>query len=356
MGFIESRVDDEKLSGGVAFPKTLLPEAGSEGDLAKLVRAERETLVAALGHHSALLFRGFQVDSIDDFEQVVEAFGWKAYPVQQGITTRTKLSDRIYSSNDADPEHLISFHHEMSLVMNTRPSQDQLFLYIVLLATRFVLSLFASSPKNVMLVHVQRPSSPSKIFFYCSEPSPEGGETSVVASDVVVEMMEQRMPEFVAKANELGLVFIVKTAHDTEADSGVVVNKSWKSSLRTNDEAEAVKRAPERIGCNLIRFLEDGRAELTTGLMKPIGVFGEKRAWLVPLLGLTEIKEDISNLFGDGSAVPEEVLRIYTEILEENCVDIKWQKGDVLLLDNLVVQHARRPGKPPRRILASMCK
>ncbi|KAG0503992.1 hypothetical protein HPP92_004064 [Vanilla planifolia] len=316
MEFIDSSVEKEQLVGDVAFPKTLLPTDSSDGDLVKLVLAEREMLFADLGRHSALLFRGFQVDSIDDFEQVVEAFGWKAYPVQQGITTRTKLSDRIYSSNDADPEHLISFHHEMSL----------------------------------------RPSSPSKIFFYCSEPSPEGGETSVVASDVVVEMMEQRMPEFVAKANELGLVFIVKTAHDTEADSGVVVNKSWKSSLRTNDEAEAVKRAPERIGCNLIRFLEDGRAELTTGLMKPIGVFGEKRAWLVPLLGLTEIKEDISNLFGDGSAVPEEVLRIYTEILEENCVDIKWQKGDVLLLDNLVVQHARRPGKPPRRILASMCK
>ncbi|KAG0499780.1 hypothetical protein HPP92_004471 [Vanilla planifolia] len=308
MEFIERRVVEEQLFGEVAFPKTLLPTAGSDGDLVKLVLTEGETLLTALGRHSALLFRGFQVNSIDDFERIVEAFACDAHPAAQGVSARAKFSDRVYSSNFSAPEYLINFHHEMSL----------------------------------------RTNMPSKIFFYCSELSPEGGETLLVSSDVVLQRMEQRMPKFVAKAAELYLLFSMKTARDEEADSSIVINKSWKSALGTDDEAKAAKRS--------IRFLEEGRAEITYGPLNPIGVFGEKRAWLVPLLGFEETMENVSNKFSDGSAVPEEVLGIYKEILEENCVDIKWKKGDVLLFDNLIVQHARRPGKPPRRILVSMCK
>ncbi|KAK8967393.1 hypothetical protein KSP40_PGU007225 [Platanthera guangdongensis] len=53
-----------------------------------------------------------------------------------------------------------------------------------------------------------RKEPPSNIFFYCSEPSPEGGETSIVASDVVVEKMEERLPEVMDKVADVGLVHI----------------------------------------------------------------------------------------------------------------------------------------------------
>ncbi|KAK1275240.1 hypothetical protein QJS04_geneDACA010014 [Acorus gramineus] len=59
--------------------------------------------------------------------------------------------------------------------------------------------------------------------------------------------------------------------------------------------------------------------------------------------------------FGDGSEIPREAMDAYKGILEENCVDLKWKKGDVLLVDNLSVQQARRPGKPPWAIYVSMC-
>ncbi|KAG0499793.1 hypothetical protein HPP92_004484 [Vanilla planifolia] len=234
MEFIDSSVEKEQLVGDVAFPKTLLPTDSSDGDLVKLVLAEREMLFADLGRHSALLFRGFQVNSVDDFERVVEAFGWDAYPATKGVTTRTKFSDRVYSTNVAAPELLINFHHEMSL----------------------------------------RPSMPSKLFFYCSEASPEGGETLLVSSDVVLQRMEQRMPEFVAKAAKLFLLYNMNTASDIEADSLIVINKSWKSALGTDDEAEAAKRAPEAFSCSSFRFLEEGRAEITVGPLNPIRVFG----------------------------------------------------------------------------------
>ncbi|ERN19963.1 hypothetical protein AMTR_s00071p00129300 [Amborella trichopoda] len=60
--------------------------------------------------------------------------------------------------------------------------------------------------------------------------------------------------------------------------------------------------------------------------------------------------------FGDGVPFPDEAIKNYGKIRDENNVNIRWEKGDILLVDNLAVQHARRPGKPTRIILASLCK
>ncbi|KAH0452535.1 hypothetical protein IEQ34_019834 [Dendrobium chrysotoxum] len=115
--FIEGNLAEAKFIGDDIFPKTLLPSAGSNRSLAKLVIAERESLIAALRRHRALLFRGFDVTSVDDFERAVEAFEWEAYEIVPGSTTRVKLSERIYTANEASVDLFINFHHEMSLVI-----------------------------------------------------------------------------------------------------------------------------------------------------------------------------------------------------------------------------------------------
>ncbi|CAI0423424.1 unnamed protein product, partial [Linum tenue] len=58
----------------------------------------------------------------------------------------------------------------------------------------------------------------------------------------------------------------------------------------------------------------------------------------------------------DGGYLPEEAVRGCERIFQEESVAIPWKKGDVLLLDNRAVLHARNPFDPPRRILASLCK
>ncbi|XP_020575374.1 clavaminate synthase-like protein At3g21360 [Phalaenopsis equestris] len=196
---------------------------------------------------------------------------------------------------------------------------------------------------------------PSKILFCCGEPSPEGGETSIVASDVIVGKMEERMPEFMAKVAMVGLIYGSITCVDADADTHVVLNKTWKSFLDTDDEVEAEKRAIESHCCNKVNFFSNGSAEFVFGPLNPVFEHEGKRAWIIPLDGYTADRNMATNKFGDGSAFPSEVFGIYEQLLQDNYVDIKWQKGDVLLLDNYVVQHARRPGKPPRRVLASMC-
>ena len=73
-------------------------------------------------------------------------------------------------------------------------------------------------------------------------------------------------------------------------------------------------------------------------------------------MGYKDKLQGVNSNFGDGSEFPLEALSTCRDILEENSVDVKWQKCDVLLLDNFAVQNARRPGEAPRVILMSGCK
>ena len=41
-------------------------------------------------------------------------------------------------------------------------------------------------------------------------------------------------------------------------------------------------------------------------------------------------------------------------ILEESSVSFPWMQGDVLVIDNRQVLHARKSFEPPRRILAAL--
>lgn len=61
--------------------------------------------------------------------------------------------------------------------------------------------------------------------------------------------------------------------------------------------------------------------------------------------------------FGNGDPVPLEILLEAKSICEDLAVDVCWQKGDVALVSNYLMMHARRPWNGPegsRKLLASL--
>lgn len=64
---------------------------------------------------------------------------------------------------------------------------------------------------------------PSTLFLYCLQPSPEAGDTSILPSQVLVDQMEEREPEFDSKISTTGFVHRVglNMEHDYEDADGM---------------------------------------------------------------------------------------------------------------------------------------
>jgi hypothetical protein len=82
--------------------------------------------------------------------------------------------------------------------------------------------------------------------------------------------------------------------------------------------------------------------------------------WLEP-----DVREDLLSMFGaesmprhvyygDGTPIEDDVMQRIGELYEECAVRFDWQKGDAILLDNMLVAHARDPFEGPRKIVVAM--
>ena len=110
-------------------------------------------------------------------------------------------------------------------------------------------------------------------------------------------------------------------------------------------------------------WLSDGALRTRTAVLPAFGSDGRGRpvfanALAAVYLGWTDArnKGPESVLYG-GSGAPlaaADVAFVET-VMRQLAVNIPWQQGDVMLLDNTAAMHARAPFTPPRRILAYVC-
>ncbi|KAG6425895.1 hypothetical protein SASPL_110103 [Salvia splendens] len=318
--FAEAKIPEQKSHGGVIFPAVLTPAAAAAA-LTAAVKEQRPWLDSLLHKHGAILFRGFDsIATASDFNDVVEAFGYEELPYVGGAAPRTNVVGRVFTANESPPDQKIPFHHEMAQV----------------------------------------PKYPTKLFFFCETEPVSGGETPIVPSHVVYERMKEKHPEFVDKLEKHGVIYTRVLGEEDDPSSPI--GRGWKSTFMTADKAVAEERAAK---LNMkVEWTEDGAKTI----MGPIPAIKEdetrqqRKTWFNSMVAAYTGWEDKRNdpkkavIFGSGEPLPDHIIYDCLRILEEESVAIPWRKGDVLLIDNLAVLHARKPFTPPRRILASLCK
>ena len=60
--------------------------------------------------------------------------------------------------------------------------------------------------------------------------------------------------------------------------------------------------------------------------------------------------------FADGSPIDDDIFDEIRGVLAEETVMFPWQAGDVLMLDNMLVAHARTPFKGSRKVVVAMAE
>lgn len=316
----DGSVRTELLRPGGSLPMVVTPTQGKP-DAAEWAASHREWIEARLRQHGALLLRGFKPGGVEPFEALVRAISPELPTFDEESSPRTQLSEGVYTSTDHPPAYPIQFHNEYSYGAQW----------------------------------------PMKLFFCCLLPASRGGETPIADVRGVLgrlrpetrEQFRTRKILYVRNYNNLGMGVRWQTAFQTterakvEAycrSAGIEFEWGEGEALRTRQRGEALVRHP-RTGEELwfnhgfffnVRALEPESAR--TALLE------------------TCAEKDLSTntYFGDGGTIPDEVIEELRRAYQAEAVAFPWQRGDVLLIDNMLTAHARAPYSGPRKVLVAM--
>ncbi len=306
------------LAPGQSLP--LLIEPAVDGlDLKAWAASNREFLDAQLLKHGGILFRGFDIASHDAFQQVITAVSENPLEYKERSSPRTEVGGNIYTSTDYPPDQIIFLHNE----------------------------------------HSYNNTFPLKIFFYCHIPASQGGETPIADTRRIYERID---PEIRERFERLGYMYV--------RNFGDGFGLTWQTVFQTDDKAKVEEYCRN---ANIQFEWKEGDRLRTRQVRRAVATHprtGEK-SWfnhatffhvstLPPTLrdallaGFQE--EDLPNntYYGDGTTIPPEVLDHLREAYLSEQIMFPWQKGDVLMLDNMFVAHARSSFSGPRKVLVGM--
>ncbi len=288
-------------------------------DLLTWLQNNQQLVLNKVGAAGGVLFRGFQVASIADFEACVALFADELLDYTYRSTPRSEVAGKILSSTEYPAGQHIPMHNEMSYSR----------------------------------------SWPAKIWFHCVTAADDQGETPLTDSHRVFERISPATRELFM---EKGVAYI--------RNYGEGVDLPWQDVFQTEDRSQ-VETFCNRAGIEF-EWLDAGRLrtrqEAQVVAKHPAN---GKMLWfnqahlfhvssLDPMIRefmigeFTEAGLPRNATFADGSTIPDELLDEIREAYRQEMVVFPWQEGDVLFLDNMQVAHGRRPFKGQRKVVVGM--
>ncbi|KAJ3060835.1 hypothetical protein HK102_009340, partial [Quaeritorhiza haematococci] len=282
---------------------------------------EHNSAVALLAqHHGVVFFRGFPVPTSTAFDAFVSHLGFDQFEYVGGAAPRTVITPRVFTANESPSHEVIPFHHELA----------------------------------------QSKSFPGRVIFWCEISASSGGQTPTVLSNVVYERIRKEMGEFAEEIEGRGVRYVRYLPREDDPSSAI--GRGWRNTLLVETREEAEKKCKE---LDMDFEWRDGDILKTISpVLSPIKLDTRtnKTSWFNSIIAAYTGWQDSRNdrtkavVYGDGTPLPADKLERIKAIMDECCVKVDWQVGDVMLVDNWVSMHAREPFVGKRRILASLWK
>jgi alpha-ketoglutarate-dependent taurine dioxygenase len=314
----ESLVQTEPLFPDGTLPLLVRPAVPGVS-LAAWAEANRPTIDAALKKHGGILFRGFDIPRVEDFDRTVQSISGDLLEYKERSSPRHAVAGKIYTSTDYPPSEPIFLHNENSY----------------------------------------QKTWPMRIFFFCNVQPTEGGETPIADTRRVYQRID---PTVRQKFAEKGWMYV--------RNFGDGFGLPWKEVFQTDDKT-AVEEHCKRSGIQ-VEWKEGDRLR-TRAVRRALTAHPQsgEMVWfnhatffnvstLTPRVRealLEEFAEEdlpTNTYYGDGTPIEPEVLDHLRECYSAETVAFPWEKGDLLMLDNMMVAHGRAPFSGQRQILVGM--
>jgi len=269
--------------------------------------------------HGAILYRGFNVDSVERFRAFAAAVSDELLEYRERAAPRVQIAERVFTSSEYPANQIIHLHHEMSYSHNW----------------------------------------PTKVFFHCRTPAPKGGRTPIARERDVFPAIEPQVRE---QFRTKGVMYV--------RNFGPELDLSWQEAFQT-DDPKSVEQYCRR---SKIKFEWRGKDRLRTvqvrqgvvqhpvthesvffnhaALFHASSLPAAARHSLSAMLAPDDMPRNV--FYGDGSPIEASVLEEIRAQYDAHAVRFTWKSGDVLVVDNFLVAHGRETYAGPRQILVAM--
>ncbi len=269
--------------------------------------------------NGAVLFRDFGIVDDQEFDAFIRAFDWPSFTYEESLSNavRHNRTELVFTANEAPPSVSIFLHHEMA----------------------------------------QTPIYPSKLFFFCEQAAASGGATPICRSDILLEQLQTEIPGFLKACEEKGIRYSQTMPAENDLQSGQ--GRSWASTLSAANVEEAEAKL-KRLNYQW-QWQSDGSLSVTTPVLPAVKMLHDgRKVFFNQLIAAFRGWQDARNnseksiCYGDDSPIRNDDMAVVIKLADELTFDIPWQTGDVVLVDNFVTMHGRRPFGGERRVLASL--
>lgn len=278
----------------------------------------RDQLPARLLTNGAVLFRGWDIADRERFAATLAALGLTPIAYTERTTKRRALGEQIYTSTEHPARSAILPHNENS---------------------------YASAWPEILA-------------FACARSALEGGETSLYDGRKVLKAID---PQVIMQLETREILHV--------RNFGTGLGLSAEEAFGVTGRA-AIEDRLRSLGYHW-QWSDSGDLQ-TYRTMRPVLVhpasnercFFSHVAFFHQSALPTEVREAMLELygerglphamfFGDGEAISDDVIEHILDAYQQCEQRIEWQRGDLLVADNMLVAHGRKPFAGDRLILAA---
>lgn len=285
--------------------------------LVDYVQKAKQELLKQLNMRGALLLRGFSISSLSEFQKVSEIICNRLFDYQYGSSPRKKLGGKIYSSTEYPDYRNIPLHNENSYTNRW----------------------------------------PRKILFYCVIPPKQAGETPIANSHDIYNLIDSNLRNRFMKK---GVMYT--------RNYGYGLDLSWQQAFQTESKHEVAKFCQE----NNIQYQWNEDKLHTQQVCQAVlkhpehhfNVWFNQAHLFHQSANDPELQEFFKDtdpmalprnaFYGDGQPFQSKDLQKIREAYKRAEITFPWQRGDLLILDNILYCHGRKLFEGERKIVVSM--